>query len=151
MPNTNKTIEIPQYFTNIIRDEWLEYCKSNIVWLEELQQLKKNGISTLVSETSDGGIRPQASILLGILIGIYPESSTIINVCFQLSPDPNKIVIALGLNFDPLKELEKLAEKEKEFEKKDLMLSLMKDPEYLEVQEGLEEIRAQIKQLENSS
>lgn len=136
----DKKIELPQYLTKIIRDKWLEYCKSNLVWLEELQQLKKNGISTLISETSDGVVRPQSSILLGILIGIYPESSAIINVCFQLNPDPNKIIVALGLNFDPLKELEKLAEQEKELEKNHPMLSLMKDPEYREVQEGLEEI-----------
>jgi hypothetical protein len=153
---SDKKIELSQYLTNAIRDKWLDYCRSNLIWLNELQQLKKNGLSNLIVETSDGGIRPQASVLIGILIGIYPECASIINICFQLNSDPTKIIIALGLNFDPLKELEKLAE-EKEIEKKEIgrkkdqtNILLSNDPEYKAANEGLNQIREQIKQ-ENSS
>jgi hypothetical protein len=148
----DKKIELSQSLINTIRDKWLDYCKSNLIWLNELQQLKKSGLSSLISETSDGGVRPQSSILIGILIGIYPEFANIINIFYRLNPDPTKIIIALGLDFDPLEELEKLVE-EKKVEKQEIEIKedqssilLSSDPEYKAANEGLNQIREQIKQ-----
>jgi hypothetical protein len=75
----------------------------------------------------------------------------------EFNSDLFSVLNTIGLNFDPRPELEKRAEERKLAQEATLVQNnnviglLSEDPEYRAVQEGLEEIRAQMKQLENSS
>jgi chromosome condensin MukBEF complex kleisin-like MukF subunit len=75
----------------------------------------------------------------------------------EVKSDINAVLDSLKLNFDPQLELEKRAEERKLAQEATLVQDnnviglLSEDLEYREVQEGIEEIRAQFKQLENSS
>jgi hypothetical protein len=150
---TDKKMELPEDLKTTLKHEWLNYCKSNPLVIKDFKELVQAGWGI---KTPDGGFRPSSPIILGILIGLHPKLSSFIATCLKLNNDSDKIIAVLNLNFDPEKELEKLA-KEKEVEKQEIGIKqeqasilLSNDPEYKAANEGLNQIREQIKQ-ENSS
>jgi hypothetical protein len=132
-----------------LKDKWLDYYEANQSWLPILIDFHN---------VSEGyGQRPHYSLILGVISALEPKLNEYF-YCFSLvTNDEPAIVKALGLEFDPRLELEKRAEERKLAQEATLVQDnnviglLSEDLEYREVQEGIEEIRAQFKQLENSS
>ena len=137
----------------LIREKLLDAYEKNPYVLEKIIQLKnKADLSTnnkykFFSHT----------YLAGILVALCPEITNFITVSLDFNSDLDSVLYILGLNFDPRPELAKRAEARKLaqeatlIEENKISSLLAEDPEYRAVHEGLEEIRAQIRQQENSS
>lgn len=92
---------IPKDFTANLKEQWLDYCQANPSIISAFKEAKF-GV-----KPADGGFRPYGLFILGVISGLSPEISDFISVFFKLSSDGDVIVRALGLDFDPEKELQK--------------------------------------------
>jgi hypothetical protein len=70
---------------------WLDYYRSNRLWINRL------GIWV----TCDGNRRPSSSFILATLAILEPKLHDILPLIVDLSSNPDRIVLALGLNFNP--------------------------------------------------
>jgi Family of unknown function (DUF5331) len=70
---------------------WLDYYRSNRIWINRL------GIWV----TCDGDRRPSSSFILATLAILEPKLHDILPLIVDLSSNPDRIVLALGLNFNP--------------------------------------------------
>jgi hypothetical protein len=131
-----------------LKDKWLDYYEANQSWIAiviEFDNLPQNRT------------RPHMSFILGVISALEPKLNEYFYYFSLVTNDEPAILKALGLDFDPQLELEKRAEERKLAQEATLVQNnnviglLSEDLEYREVQEGIEEIRAQFKQLENSS
>uniref|UniRef100_B8HUQ4 DUF5331 domain-containing protein n=1 Tax=Cyanothece sp. (strain PCC 7425 / ATCC 29141) TaxID=395961 RepID=B8HUQ4_CYAP4 len=86
-----------------VKAKWLEYYRENRHWLVRLA----------VWVNDKGQRRPSSSFILATLSVLEPQLPFLFPVIVELSNDPDRIVTALGLNFNPDKELEALEVKEK--------------------------------------
>jgi hypothetical protein len=83
-----------------IKQKWLDYYELNNDWLIKCPSW---------IDTPDGGKRPQASLVLGVITALEPRLLEFLPVLIDLSNNVDEIVRTFGLNFDPRKELEKRA------------------------------------------
>ncbi|WP_088893362.1 DUF5331 domain-containing protein [Leptolyngbya ohadii] len=77
---------------------WLSYYRTHRDWLVKL------GIWV----NCEGQRRPSSSFILATLATLEPELLQLLPLIVDLSSNPDRIVIALGLNFNPDEALEEL-------------------------------------------
>ncbi len=88
-----------------IKEKWLDYYDANSSWLNIA--IQKNG--NFRQKVGDGDkIRPHAMIILGVITALEPNLMTLMPSLCQLNSDPDELIKALELNFEPKEELEKL-------------------------------------------
>ncbi|MCC5609919.1 DUF5331 domain-containing protein [Nostoc sp. CHAB 5834] len=78
-----------------LKEKWLIYYKQNITWLVKMR----------IWGTYDGLRRPLSGFILATLSVLEPQFDEILAFMLDLNNDPDKIVAALGLNFNPDEEL----------------------------------------------
>jgi len=82
-----------------VRDKWLTYYEENRHWLARLG----------VWVNCDGQRRPSSGFILATLSILEPQLSQLLPLIVDLSSNPDRIVVALGLNFNPDEQLEAIA------------------------------------------
>ena len=87
-----------EYLRKALKLTWLNYYRANREWLVRL------GIWV----NYKGARRPSASFILGTLSVAEPQLIQLLPLVVDLSSNPDRIVVALGLNFNPEDELEAL-------------------------------------------
>jgi hypothetical protein len=132
-----------------LKDLWLDYFQYHQSWIDNYE--------CWVKCSSSEETRPIAYLILGVMSVIEPRLQDYLTPLYGLNSSGEEIVTILNLDFSPQTELEKRDEEQKSSQEVTLMETssitalLINDPEYRAVHEGLEEIRAQIRQQENSS
>ena len=107
-----KLIEQPEKFKAELKDKWLDYYEANRNWLQSFMN-KNSSWTTNVKyegELEDPKYtprRPNAHIILGTITVLEPQTQGWLVFCPNLQTDPNLIIKALGLDFDPELELKK--------------------------------------------
>jgi hypothetical protein len=89
----------------VLRTKWLSYYKENREWLTRLG----------VWVNYEGQRRPSSSFILATLSVLEPQVCKMMSFVVDLNNNPDRIVSALGLNFNPEIELSSLDEQEKAF------------------------------------
>ncbi|MEH2184219.1 DUF5331 domain-containing protein [Nostoc sp.] len=84
-----------QQLRQSLKQKWLIYYKQNISWLVKMR----------IWATYDGLRRPLSGFILATLSALEPQFDEILSFMVELNNDPDKIVAALGLNFNPDQEL----------------------------------------------
>ncbi|QKQ75283.1 DUF5331 domain-containing protein [Nostoc sp. TCL240-02] len=84
-----------QQLRQSLKQKWLIYYKQNIAWLVKMR----------IWATYDGLRRPLSGFILATLSVLEPQFDEILAFMLDLNNDPDKIVSALGLNFNPDEEL----------------------------------------------
>jgi len=74
-----------------IKTKWLNYYVENRQWLTRLR----------IWVESDGQRRPSSSFILATLSILEPQLNQLLPLIVDLSSNPDRIVAALGLNFNP--------------------------------------------------
>ncbi|XGV95052.1 MAG: DUF5331 domain-containing protein [Leptolyngbya sp. BL-A-14] len=82
-----------------VREKWLTYYAENRQWLSRLG----------VWVNCDGERRPSSGFILAALSVLEPRLAQLLPLIVDLSSNPDRIVMALGLNFNPEDQLDKLA------------------------------------------
>ncbi|NET69942.1 MAG: DUF5331 domain-containing protein, partial [Sphaerospermopsis sp. SIO1G2] len=93
--------------------KWLSYYQENISWLVKMQ----------IWRSYDGVRRPLSSYILATLSTLEPQFQEILPFLLELNNNPDQIVAALGLNFNPDQELNLL-----ELENSDAQHQMMNQP-----------------------
>jgi Family of unknown function (DUF5331) len=75
--------------------EWLHYYKNNRHWLEKME----------IWATFEGERRPLSSFVLATVTVLEPNLIDILPLLADLNSDPDAVIAALGLNFNPDKYL----------------------------------------------
>lgn len=81
-----------------VKTQWLTYYRENRHWLTQLA----------VWVNCQGQRRPTSSFILATLSTLNPKLPQLLPLIVELSNDPDRIVAALGLNFNPEDELQAL-------------------------------------------
>jgi hypothetical protein len=84
-----------QQLRQSLKQKWLIYYKQNITWLVKMR----------IWGTYDGLRRPLSGFILATLSVLEPQFDEILAFMLDLNNDPDKIIAALGLNFNPDEEL----------------------------------------------
>ncbi len=87
----------PQQLRQTVRSKWLTYYQENRPWIVRLA----------IWSNYRGQRRPSSSFILGVLSALEPRLVDALPVIVELSNDPDRIISALGLNFNPDEELAK--------------------------------------------
>jgi hypothetical protein len=142
----------------LVKEKLLDAYENNPLVLEKILQLREKANLIEYSQYNGQMIAfLNRYYLAGIIVALCPEATNFITTALEFNSDLFSVLNTIGLNFDPRPELEKRAEERKLAQEATLVQDnnviglLSEDLEYREVQEGIEEIRAQMKQLENSS
>ncbi|MDS3860602.1 DUF5331 domain-containing protein [Thermosynechococcaceae cyanobacterium BACA0444] len=88
----------PEQLRQTIKTKWLAYYENNRHWITRLA----------VWVNYQGKRRPSAGFILGTLSVLEPQLTYVLPVIVDLSNDPDRLILALGLNFNPDEELAKL-------------------------------------------
>lgn len=83
-----------------LKVKWLDYYQENRGWLVKLG----------VWVTYEGQRRPSASFILATLSVLEPRLTQLLPLIVDLNHNPDRIVVALGLNFNPDQELKGLGQ-----------------------------------------
>jgi hypothetical protein len=83
-----------------LKVKWLLYYQQNRHWLVQLR----------VWDTYQEQRRPLSSFILATVSNLEPEITELLPFIMALNSNPDEIVAALGLNFDPDKELQSMTE-----------------------------------------
>ncbi|HTL88505.1 MAG TPA: DUF5331 domain-containing protein [Leptolyngbya sp.] len=78
-----------------LKDRWLNYYQENRAWMTRLS----------IWVSCEGQRRPSSSFILGALSTAEPRLLDLLPLIVDLSNHPDRIVVALGLDFDPEQEL----------------------------------------------
>lgn len=148
----NENINLDIDYKALMKEKILDAYEENPLIFEKILQLRNKGNLTQNYRFFN------SSFLAGIVVSLCPPDITnLILLMLELDSDVDSVFQALGLNFDPRPELEQRA-KERKLAQEAILVQdnniiglLSEDPEYLKVHQGLEEIRSQIRQQENSS
>ncbi len=81
-----------------LKHKWLNYYAENRYWIARLQ----------VWVNCDGKRRPSSGFILATLSVLEPQLNHLLPLIVDLSSNPDRIIAALGLNFNPDEYLEKL-------------------------------------------
>ncbi|MCC5641796.1 DUF5331 domain-containing protein [Nostoc sp. CHAB 5824] len=84
-----------QQLRQSLKQKWLSYYEQNISWLVKMR----------IWGTYNGLRRPLSGFILATLSVLEPQFDEILAFMVDLNNDPDKIVAALGLNFNPDQEL----------------------------------------------
>ncbi|MEH1891944.1 MAG: DUF5331 domain-containing protein [Nostoc sp.] len=84
-----------QQLRQSLKQKWLIYYEQNIPWLVKIR----------IWGTYNGLRRPLSGFILATLSVLEPQFDEILSFMLDLNNDPDKIVAALGLNFNPDQEL----------------------------------------------
>ncbi|MEH2323409.1 MAG: DUF5331 domain-containing protein [Nostoc sp.] len=84
-----------QQLRQSLKQNWLSYYEQNISWLVKMR----------IWGTYNGLRRPLSGFILATLSVLEPQFDEILAFMLDLNNDPDKIVAALGLNFNPDQEL----------------------------------------------
>ena len=84
-----------QQLRQSLKQKWLSYYEQNISWLVKIR----------IWGTYDGLRRPLSGFILATLSVLEPQFDEILAFMLDLNNDPDKIIAALGLNFNPDEEL----------------------------------------------
>lgn len=85
-----------------LKHQWLSYYEENRQWLTRLG----------VWVNCDGKRRPSSGFILATLSVLEPRLNQLLPLIVDLSSNPDRIVVALGLNFNPDEELETLLQEQ---------------------------------------
>ncbi|NJO43406.1 MAG: DUF5331 domain-containing protein [Cyanobacteria bacterium CRU_2_1] len=85
-----------EHLRQSLKAQWLSYYRKNRSWLTRLG----------VWVNCEGQRRPSSSFILATLSTLEPQLTELFPLVVDLSSNPDRIVIALGLNFNPDDELE---------------------------------------------
>jgi hypothetical protein len=138
----------------LVKEKLLDAYENNPLVLEKILQLREKANLIEYSQYNGQMIAfLNRYYLAGIIVALCPEATNFITTALEFNSDLFSVLNTIGLNFDPRPELEKRAETRKLAQEVTLIPenNAIEDPEYRAVQEGLEEIRSQFKQLENPS
>jgi hypothetical protein len=91
-----------EHLRRALKSEWLTYYRTNRDWIIKLG----------VWVNCQGQRRPSSSFILGALSSLEPQLTQLLPLVVDLNCNPDRIVIALGLNFNPEDELAALEELE---------------------------------------
>lgn len=80
-----------QQLRQSLKIQWLNYYRDNRDWLTRVG----------VWVTCEGERRPSSSFILATLSVLEPQLTQLLPLIVDLSSNPDRIVIALGLNFNP--------------------------------------------------
>ena len=78
-------------FRKSLQNKWLSYYADNRQWMACLR----------IWVNCDGHRRPSSSFILATLAVLEPQLNQILPLIVDLSSNPDRIVAALGLNFNP--------------------------------------------------
>ncbi|MDZ8187503.1 MAG: DUF5331 domain-containing protein [Nostoc sp. ChiSLP02] len=84
-----------QQLRQSLKQKWLSYYEQNISWLVKMR----------IWATYDGLRRPSSGFILATLSVLEPQFDEMLAFIMDLNNNPDKIVAALGLNFNPDEEL----------------------------------------------
>jgi Family of unknown function (DUF5331) len=84
-----------QQLRQSLKMKWLNYYEENHPWLVKMR----------IWSTYDGLRRPSSGFILATLSVLEPQFDQILSFILELNNDPDKIITALGLNFNPDEEL----------------------------------------------
>ena len=84
-----------QQLRQSLKVKWLIYYQRNRSWLVKMQ----------IWATYNGQRRPSSGFMLGILSLLEPQLTEILPFLLELNNNPDNVIAALGLNFNPDKEL----------------------------------------------
>lgn len=84
-----------------LKIKWLSYYRDNRPWLSRLG----------VWVTCEGQRRPSSSFILATLTVLEPQLPQLLPLIVELSNNPDRVIQALGLNFNPDAELKALEAK----------------------------------------
>lgn len=87
-----------EHLRKSLKVQWLNYYRDNRDWLTRLG----------VWVTCDDKRRPSSSFILATLSVLEPKLTQLLPLVVDLSSNPDRIVMALGLNFNPDEELKTL-------------------------------------------
>ena len=87
-----------QQLRRSLKDKWLDYYQTNRHWLSRLG----------VWVNCDGQRRPSSGFILATLTVVEPELTELLPLVVDLNGNPDRIIMALGLNFDPDQALDAL-------------------------------------------
>jgi len=85
-----------QHLRHSSKVKWLLYYRQNRPWLVRLR----------IWGTYDGQRRPCSSFILAVLSNLEPQLTEMLPFIVDLSNNPDQVVAALGLNFNPDTELQ---------------------------------------------
>ncbi|BAY45413.1 hypothetical protein SAMD00079811_30160 [Scytonema sp. HK-05] len=85
-----------QQLRHSLKLKWVSYYDNNRSWLEKMR----------VWGTYDGQRRPSSSFILATVSVLEPQLEEIFPFILELNNDPDQIVAALGLNFNPEEHLD---------------------------------------------
>lgn len=91
-----------EHLRRALKSEWLAYYRQNRHWIIRLG----------VWVNCQGQRRPSASFILGALSTLEPQLLQLLPLVVDLNSNPDRVVIALGLNFNPEEELKALEDVE---------------------------------------
>ena len=149
----NEQINLDIDYKALIKEKLLDAYENNPLVLEKIIQLKDKAN---LSHTNKYRFLHH-NYLASILVVLCPEATNFIILALDFNSDLDSILQTIGLNFDPRQELEKRARERKLAQEATLVQGnniiglLSEDLAYRAAHEGLEEIRSQIRQQENSS
>lgn len=83
-----------------LKVKWLLYYRQNRPWLTKLR----------IWGTFEGQRRPSSSFILATVSNLEPQLTQMLPFIVDLSSNPDQIINALGLNFNPEEELKSLTE-----------------------------------------
>ncbi len=86
-----------------LKEKWLNYYEENREWLSRLG----------VWVNCEGQRRPSSGFILATLSALEPRLNHLLPLIVDLSSNPDRIVLALGLNFNPEEYLEEIAKSTK--------------------------------------
>jgi len=89
-----------QHLRHSLKVKWLLYYQQNRPWLVRLR----------IWGTFDGQRRPSSSFILATLSNLEPQLTQLFPLIVALNNNPDGIVTALGLNFNPDEELKSLTQ-----------------------------------------
>jgi Family of unknown function (DUF5331) len=91
-----------QQLRQSLKMKWLSYYAQNRSWLVKMR----------IWGTYDGLRRPSSGFMLATLSVLEPQFEEILSFLTELSNNPDKIVAALGLNFNPDEELDLITQED---------------------------------------
>ncbi len=91
-----------QQLRHALKVKWLLYYRQNRPWLIKIR----------IWGTYEGKRRPSSSFILATLTNLEPKLIEMLPFIVSLSNNPDSIVVALGLNFNPEEELKSLTQAE---------------------------------------
>lgn len=80
-----------QQLRKALKHQWLEYYRENRPWITRLR----------VWSNVDGVRRPSSGFILASLAALEPNLNQLLPLIVDLSADPDRIIKALGLDFNP--------------------------------------------------